>query len=102
MKLFVLMPDVRECVVTDCAFNQGRACHARAVTIGDGIHPACDTYHPNVEQRASARTRAGIGACKVDRCEWNEDLACRARSVRVAYHQGHADCVTFSPRGAPT
>jgi hypothetical protein len=102
MKLFVLMPDVRECVVTDCAFNQGRACHARAVTIGDGIHPACDTYHPNVEKRASARTRAGIGACKVDRCEWNEDLACHARSVRDAHHQGHADCVTFSPRSAPT
>lgn len=98
MKLFVLMPDVRECVVADCAYNNELRCHARALTIGDGAHAACDTYHPDPALRCNARAQAGVGACKVVGCEWNEDLACRARSVRVAYHQGHADCVTYSPR----
>lgn len=98
MKLLVLMPEVRECVVSDCAFNATLRCHARAITVGDGAHPACDTYHPAPEQHVSSRMRAGFGACKVDSCEHNEGLVCRARSVRVAYHQGHADCMTYLPR----
>jgi hypothetical protein len=100
VKLLVLMPDVRECVVSDCAYNSDRSCHARAITVGDGAHAACDTYHPAAEERSSSKRRAGVGACKLSSCEHNEDLECRARSVRVAYHQGHADCVTYLPRAS--
>lgn len=97
MKLFVLMPDVRECVVSSCAYNSERACHARAITVGDGNHAACDTYHPATEDRCRSKRRAGVGACKVATCEHNQDLECRASSVRISYHAGHADCMTYRP-----
>lgn len=98
MKLLVLMPDVDECVVAECAYNTDRKCRAQAITVGDGAHAACDTYLPKASPHSASRQRAGVGACKVGTCRYNEDFNCRARGIRVGYHQGHADCVTCIPR----
>jgi hypothetical protein len=37
------MPDVDGCDATECAYNMKGDCHARAITVGDGVHPGCDT-----------------------------------------------------------
>ncbi len=38
------MPQVTECEMSECAYNKDNACHAMAITIGDGAHPRCDTF----------------------------------------------------------
>ena len=44
MHITVELPAVSGCSATECAYNVDRNCHARAITIGDGLHPGCDTY----------------------------------------------------------
>ena len=38
------MPDVRHCQVETCAYNAEDGCRARAITVGAGTVPACDTF----------------------------------------------------------
>lgn len=98
MRITIEMPSVLACEVTHCAYNENESCHARAITVGDGAHPACDTFFPAARHIQSAAQIAGVGACKVTACRYNDDLECSASGVRIGAHQGHADCVTFSPR----
>jgi hypothetical protein len=98
MKITLEMSDVRTCEAESCAYNLEQRCHARAITVGDGIHPACDTFFAsNVHPRDISHT-AGVGACKVVTCRFNDDLVCAADMIHVAYHGSHADCVTFAPQ----
>lgn len=97
-KVCIEMPIVSKCMVSECCYNGSSKCHARAITIGDGIHPGCDTF-----MEGSARTRqsgqaAGIGACKTSSCKHNEDLECMAESIHVGIVKNEANCMTFAMR----
>jgi hypothetical protein len=91
------MPDVDACDARDCAFNKGGNCHARAITVGDGVHPGCDTFLPSGEH--SRRTdRASVGACKVKGCKYNDDLECQAQAIRLGRRSNGIECLTFTSR----
>ncbi|NUP05188.1 MAG: DUF1540 domain-containing protein [Polyangiaceae bacterium] len=92
----VHMPMVSECSVHHCVYNTSGNCHAHAITVGDGVHPACDTFLRSREHVPEAEPIAGVGACKVASCEHNRLYECNARAIRVGLHQGHADCLTFA------
>lgn len=92
------MPLVAECAARDCAYNADDRCHARAITIGDGLHPACDTFLPSRERSEEGAATAGVGACKVSSCAHNRGLECEAPSIHVGYHGDHPDCLTFAKR----
>jgi hypothetical protein len=100
MKLTIEMSSVETCDATRCAYNVNRACHARAITVGGGTHPACDTFIPadHGEHVASEMARGGVGACKVDGCKHNHNLECAAPSIVVTHHWRHADCRTYEKR----
>lgn len=97
MKFTIDMPGVRACDVTACGYNVDQNCHARAITIGDGVHPACDTFFPSERHTADAGQTAGVGACKVSQCQHNSDFECQADAIQVGPHEHHGDCQTFSP-----
>ncbi len=90
------LPQVSECVVRECAYNAAGSCHARAITIGDGVHPGCDTFVAS-KDHCDGNAAAGVGACKVASCTHNEQLECTAPAIRVGYHGDHPDCLTFEP-----
>ena len=102
MRLNIEMPTVETCEATRCAYNGfDRVCHARAITVGGGTHPVCDTYIPSAHRRghvAAESKPAGVGACKVDGCRFNHNLECGAPTIVVAQHWRHADCRTFEKR----
>jgi hypothetical protein len=99
MTITIEMPPVQSCSVTDCAYNVDSDCHAKAITIGDGVHPGCDTYingagkHP-----VSGSSFAGVGACKVSSCVHNQDLECAATGIEVGIRNDMADCLTYTAR----
>ncbi|HEY8943151.1 MAG TPA: DUF1540 domain-containing protein [Polyangiaceae bacterium] len=96
MRLKIDLPIVSECSVTTCVYNSAQRCHAKAITVGDGDHPACDTFMASGAHARSA-TQAGVGACKVSSCKHNQDFECTAERVQIGNHQDHADCLTFEP-----
>jgi hypothetical protein len=99
MKITLEMSNVQSCDVRACAYNVDEACHARAITIGDGLHAACDTFFfSNVHTRSNTSQQAGVGACKVTACRYNSDLECSAETIHVGVHDKHADCMTFTAR----
>ncbi|MGD8862025.1 MAG: DUF1540 domain-containing protein [Myxococcales bacterium] len=91
------MPDVGACNVSACAYNGGGECHAKAITIGDGVHPGCDTFFISEREKPDAALRAGVGACKVTGCHHNHKLECTADSVHVTYRNGGPNCATHDP-----
>lgn len=97
MAIEVEMPAVAECNASECAYNVDGNCRARAITIGDGVHPGCDTFFV-----ASRHTRslqmAGVGACKVVGCRHNDDFECQAQSIRVDRGTDGVECATFDER----
>jgi hypothetical protein len=95
MKFTIEMPDVSACGVVRCAYNQSGTCHARAITVGDGVHPGCDTYTLSERHARSDAPIAGVGACKVAICRHNHELECEARSIEVEVDEDVATCVTF-------
>lgn len=100
--LSIEMPMVSECSVAECAYNTDSNCHARAITVGDGLHPGCDTYFdvsspPDSHTKAKQRI-AGVGACKVSGCQHNDDFECMAELVAVGRAREQANCLTFHPR----
>lgn len=99
MKITVEMPAVNECSVSECAYNLNKACHARAITVGDGIHPGCDTYLGSAGHIRDKGISAGVGACKVTGCSHNDDYECAASSIDVGFEGTEIHCLTFSPRG---
>lgn len=91
------MPVVQACDMATCAYNRDAACHAKAITIGDGVSPGCDTYLHGSQHVQNREMTAGVGACKVAGCQFNRDLECGAASIRVAARQGSVQCSTFQP-----
>ncbi len=92
------MCSVSECEVAECAYNMAKACHAMAITIGDGAHPMCDTFFKSSIHGGVKNQTAGVGACKVSACCHNTDFECEAESIHVGYCEGHGDCMTFAAR----
>lgn len=98
MKVTVEMPMVSECEVAECAYNVDKACHARAITVGDGVSPGCDTYFGSAGHTMSKQQIAGVGACKVRGCQYNDDFECAADSINVGYEGTQVHCLTYHPR----
>ncbi len=93
------MPVINECEMTGCAYNQQRACHAMAITVGDGACPTCDTYFSPASSKGGVRDMTGgVGACKVSECQYNDAFECSAPGIRVAPHGTHPDCETYKHR----
>ncbi len=95
MKTITLeMPEVAQCEATECAYNRDRMCRARAITIGDGNNPMCDTAC-NTGTHTRGEFIAGVGACKVAGCRHNGDLECQADAIQVALSGSEPMCATF-------
>ena len=86
------------CEANDCAYNRDSQCHAKAITIGDGVNPKCDTFCMAARKGGDAATMAGVGACKVSICAYNSNLECLAPKITVGYSEQEPDCLTFEPR----
>lgn len=92
------MPLVAECSVDACAYNTSNACHARAITVGDSVHPGCDTFlGASSHSKASQRT-AGVGACKVSACQYNDDYECMTEQIIVGHASESVRCLTYRQR----
>jgi hypothetical protein len=99
MKITLEMPNVDACDVTECVYNTSKACHARAITVGDSVDPCCDTFTKSSMHVKSTTQMAGVGACKVTGCVHNADFECGAPSIRVGYvAANHVDCLTYTAR----
>lgn len=96
MKVTMEMPAVQACGVEECVFNQEKNCMSKAITVGDGILPECDTYFV-ANRHARESHRAGVGACKVSGCRFNRDYACQADAIIIGHISNKAHCKTFSP-----
>jgi hypothetical protein len=97
-KITIEMPVVKKCSADECAYNVGSNCQARAITIGDSIHPACDTFVDGVPQAKQSNHSAGIGACKTAGCKFNDGLECMADSIQVGMVRSEANCMTYALR----
>lgn len=90
------MPGVGECDMTRCAYNHQQNCHARAITVGSGIHAMCDTFFGSTRHCLNTAISAGVGACKVSACDYNDDYECQADSIHIGVISGKAQCLTCS------
>lgn len=95
-QLTIDMPVVTECMIDECAYNVLNQCHARAITIGDGIHPGCDTVLMVDNHTKETKRQAGVGACKVAMCKFNDDYECVADSISVGHVGNNIECMTFA------
>jgi hypothetical protein len=98
VEIMINMPVINECDVTSCIYNLKSACHAKAITIGDGVMPGCDTFMKGSGHVKNANITAGVGACKVAICSFNTDYECFANSVTVAQKGDMVHCMTYMPR----
>jgi hypothetical protein len=98
MKITIELPAVGECSVAECAYNTDNRCHARAITIGDGITPNCDTLFCGSGHIHATNVQAGVGACKVGSCGFNNDLECTAGSITVGLVDENVECLTYMMR----
>ncbi len=89
------MPVVGGCSATACVYNAEGDCHAKAITIGDGMHPGCDTFMHASEHVADNSHISGVGACKVNGCSYNQDYECTAHSIEVGRSGDSVQCLTF-------
>lgn len=96
MEMTIDMPYVAECSATECAYNMGERCHARAITIGDGVHPGCDTFLKATVHTQERQHIAGVGACKVTACLHNEDYECCADHVDVGLEDDTVRCMSYA------
>jgi hypothetical protein len=92
------MPNVSECSVEECAYNKDSMCHAMAITIGDSVHPRCDTFCTSVSMGLDTSCMAGVGACKTTACSHNLGLECGASGISVGINHDEIDCLTFEGR----
>lgn len=81
-KVTLEMPVIERCSVSKCVFNQDESCNARAITVGDGHSPLCDTYF-TASRHAKRNPASGVGACKVVDCRFNQDYECLADNIIV-------------------
>jgi len=92
------MPKVVRCEVNDCAYNTDNCCHALAITVGDEVHPRCDTFCHSMMKGGDRGAIAGVGACKVYSCMYNNGLECNSPEICVGYKGQEPDCLTFRTR----
>jgi len=92
------MPVVGECSVAECAYNVNNCCHARAITVGDAVHPGCDTYLVATLHSRDTTRHAGVGACKMSACQHNDDYECTAEQIAVGHARHVASCLTYRKR----
>lgn len=97
MKITLDIPNVSDCQVTECAYNRDQACHARAITIGNGVTPGCDTFFKTDSHVNNISSQAGVGACKVSGCRYNDDLECQASNIQVGFSGDSVHCLTYTP-----
>lgn len=96
MRVFsITMPQVNQCEATRCVYNFDDTCHARAITVGDGVNAMCDTFF-NLESHNTRKEIAGVGACRVSKCKSNSDFECQANSISVGLSSEGARCMTYS------
>ena len=93
-----MMSRITNCSVDECSYNTNQTCHARAITVGDGVHARCDTFFKNSLFGGTKDQIGSVGACKVPSCRYNENLECQAEAVQVGYHMDQPDCMTFTKR----
>lgn len=91
------MTSVMGCSVEECAYNDGKKCHAMAVTIG-GPAPCCDTFTDSQRRGGVADVTGTVGACKVEDCMFNEMMQCTADGISVASRSCRADCLKYKSR----
>ncbi|HEY3356042.1 MAG TPA: DUF1540 domain-containing protein [Polyangia bacterium] len=92
----IQLSKIAMCEAKQCAYNRQGECHAAAVTIGDGMHPMCDTFMAG--KQGGVPETGAVGACKVADCRFNQSLECGAGKIELGLHDGHADCRTFTHR----
>jgi hypothetical protein len=95
MNFTIEMPEVKDCSVTQCVYNVKSKCHARAITVGDGVVANCDTFF-NGSPHTKGKITAGVGACKVSGCTYNNDYECQASNVSIGIENNEAKCLTYS------
>lgn len=98
MEITVEMPMIKNCDVSECVYNVKSACHAKAITVGDGVHPGCDTFMKASGHVKNSGIKAGVGACKVTGCNYNSDFECSAEGITVSQQAGMVHCMTYMPR----
>ena len=87
---------VTNCVLESCSYNINKKCHAISITIGDGDHPACDTFVAGKTKIGITNNMGIVDACKVGKCSYNCSLKCTAKNINVGFHKQHPDCLTFN------
>lgn len=88
------LPQVQNCSVSACSYNDSSSCHAGAITIG-GDHAHCGTF-VEISFRSSSSDRAAlVGACHRAECRYNEKLECTAATVSIGAGADVADCLTY-------
>lgn len=93
------LPQVSECTVSGCSYNDHSACHAGAVTIGgSGADAQCATFIPLNFKGGLDTVLASVGACQRADCVHNESLECTATAIRIGAGADLADCLTYSAR----
>lgn len=92
---FINLSGVSACDADECAYNSNHACHAIAITVGDGDTPMCDTYFRS-GQHSGVKGSAGVGACKVAACQHNRDFECGAGRIQVGSQGNKISCITFA------
>lgn len=97
-RIAIDMPVVGECSVAECTYNVNNGCHARAITVGDGVHPGCDTFLAATPHSRDTARHAGVGACKVPACQHNDDYECTAEQIAVGHAGPGASCLTYRQR----
>jgi len=101
LKILIEMPIVKACSAKECGYNTDSSCHARAITVGNRVHPGCDTYLilSGSESHTKARQRqAGVGACKMPSCKHNEDFECNAEKIDIGQVMDKVNCLTYVQR----
>ena len=94
-KLELEMPIVNKCAAQKCGYNNDCGCHAKAITVGDGTNPGCDTFFDSEQHTNEKKRKAGVGACKVKVCKHNNDFECMADDISVGFKDGKVNCLTF-------
>ena len=96
----IIMPSIKTCLAHECGYNTKDGCRAKAITVGDGSNPGCDTFFSIPDKSAHAKSEgrtAGVGACKVNGCKFNDDYECMADEIIVGGSRD-ACCDTYAPR----
>lgn len=94
-KITIEMPRVSKCDINQCGYNVNQKCHAKAITVGDFLNPACDTFLDVNRHNRETQRIAGVGACKVANCQYNDDFECTAESIAVGKVKQKIYCLTY-------